>query len=75
MNKKQTVVLWICVLLISLILVGDGIDTHDTLEAAACPVILIGGAMLYQFRDRGTAQPLNKTERAATVLIALDLLP
>lgn len=51
MNKKQMRVLWIMAVLISLISLGYGLDENDPVLVSV-PVILIGGVLIYEFRDK-----------------------
>ena len=51
MNKKQMVVLWMMVILISVAAAVDGKD--ESLIGLGVPVILIGTMLLFQVRDKG----------------------
>lgn len=58
MNRKQTIVLWVMGIMISLTSLVYGIDKNDQFAGFVVPVLLIGGLFIYQFRDR------NKPSRA-----------
>lgn len=50
MNRKQMIVLWIAVVLISMLAFIDGMDRNRPLEAFGAPIVLISGAAIYSFR-------------------------
>ena len=73
MNKKQMVVLWLMVLVLSMAAVYEGTETHDTFVGTGVPVLLIGSTLLYQFRDRSSVQRIS-TDRLLSVVVGLLLI-
>ena len=74
MNRKHTIVVWVMAVWISLISLNYGIDEKDPFYLSV-PIILLGGLLLYHFRDKNkptSGNPLTST--LPPLMLALILL-
>ena len=74
MNKKQLVVLWAVVVLLSIGIAAKGIEENDILLAIAGPTLLLGGMLIYQFRDKSATPREPNTKHLLWALAGLLLL-
>lgn len=74
MNKRQMVVLWISVLLLSAAAVIQGAEADDLFMAIAVPVVLIGGTLIYHFREKKQAEPRSPTRKLLTAVVGMLLV-
>jgi peptidoglycan hydrolase CwlO-like protein len=74
MNKKQMVVLWAMILLLSIAAIVEGSQTDDVLIGLGGPALLIGVTLLYQFRDKSVSPPLTRTKQLLLVVVGLLLV-
>jgi len=74
MNKKQMVVLWVLILLLSIAAIVEGVQTDDALVGLGGPTLLIGVTLIYQFRDKRVSPPLARTKQLLLSAVGLLLV-
>ena len=74
MNKKQMVVLWVLILLLSIAAIAEGVQTDDALVWLGGPALLIGVTLIYQFRDKRVSPPLARTKQLLLSAVGLLLV-
>jgi hypothetical protein len=74
MNKKQMVVLWVVMLLLSIAAIVEGVQTDDALIGLGGPSLLIGVTLMYQFRDKRVSPSLARTKQLLLAVVGLLLV-
>jgi len=74
MNKRQMIILWVVVLLLSAIAFVQGDRERDRrFIRFGIPIILIGGTLIYQFRDKDQRNAPIRTKNILTILVVITL--
>jgi hypothetical protein len=77
MNRKQMITLWLMAIALSLVSLAHGLDKGDLFYTFVLPIVLMGGTLLYQLRDRsssGKSTAEGKVTRLLLLLIGANLL-
>ena len=74
MNRKQTITLWIVVVSLSLISIVHGLDEQNGFYTFVVPILLVGGMLLYQLRDKPASDKLVEGARATRLLFMLIIV-
>jgi hypothetical protein len=77
MNRRQMITLWLMAVAFALISVAHGLDKGSVFYTFVVPIALLGGTLLYQFRDKPRSDQStvgSQSTRLLLVLIGVNLL-